>query len=1571
MFRYMTPYLRIVLLVLLVQVFNGIEPLAAQILSPLTVVDVTCPGGNDGSITYGLNGTGPFSVAWSDGSNGVPVGSVGCSYEVYINNTGAPQTDFQVPVNLANTVGMNPDFSDVIFTDTMGNPYTFWLQDYPTNNGATFWVLIPNLPSGTLTIIADYCGTSTVSASDPWNTFDFFDDFDDGDISDWPTLNCERALTSGEYCNQSVDTRYWSPGYSVHLFEHGSCFTSPYNGAASTISRTVSLPNYDYVIDYDDSITLELYGFCSGATGGHNESRADNVFMGNGSTASVGGSCSTVSNGWNYNTSNNFNVSTGTVDITLATDGGDCSNVNGWFDNVRIRRWSPDTIIVSIDSSTLWLKDSLPAGSYAVRVVDGNGNRFFDTVVVSSPPAITFNEGHVDPSCAATNGVAFVTPGGGTPGYSVSWSTGDVGDTARNLGAGTYTAIVVDTLGCVDSVSINVSNSGSGITLSTTQTDVKCKGDSTGSTTVTVNGGTPSYIYSWDNGAGTGSINNLAAGTYTVTVNDANGCLAITSVTITEPAQSLNSVLDSMFDVSCYGQSNGAAYTTATGGTTPYTYSWSPGGAATDDITGLTAGSYVLTVTDSNSCTTTATAVITEPTMALSITVDSSNDVSCKGLSDGAIYTTAIGGTTPYTYGWSTGTATGDDTTGLAAGTYNVTVTDAHGCTATTSATITEPALNLGISLDSTNDVSCKGLSDGAAYTTATGGTGPYTYFWAPGGAVTDDVTALAAGTYNVTVTDAHGCTANTSATITEPALNLSVVTDSTKDVSCFGLTDGAAYTTASGGTGPYTYLWAPGGAATDDITAQAAGNYTLTVTDAHGCTATTSANITEPSAALTITIDSTTDVSCKGLADGAIYTTAAGGTTPYTYSWSPGNGAGADTTGLAAGNYNVTVTDAHGCTATASASVTEPLLTLYIMIDSTQIASCNGIADGAIFSTADGGTGPYNIIWSPGGYTIDDPSGLLAGNYSATVTDAHGCTDTTSTTVGIPAQSLNIVVDSTTDVTCNGLADGAVYTTASGGLGNYSYAWSVGNAAGDDTTGLLAGTYSVTVSEGNGCSATATANITEPAFALAVTVDSTTDVTCNGLSNGAVYTTATGGTAPYTYAWSPGGAATDDITGVAANTYTLSVTDAHGCNTTVTATITEPAAALSLVLDSVTDVSCIGSGDGAIYTTASGGTPPYGFGWPVSGWSTDDITNAPAGTYTVDVTDANGCSDMITVMVSDPASPVSLSMGNITDVSCFGGNDGVATLVASGGAGGYTYTWSGSGAITDSISGLSPGSYTVTAADANGCTDTSSFSIGQPTELTIDAFDTDPSCLSVSNGTATATVRGGTQPVGYVWSTGDSTQNITDVASGSYNLTVTDANGCTATGSTTVGSDSLSISIDVQPDTVLPARGSATLSLNASTGLDMISWSPGAFLDDSTAATVVASPTDTTTFTVLATGINGCPATDSVTLYMEQEVYYWIPNAFTPNGDGRNDYFNIELVGNVKLIKFWVFDRWGELVFNGEQGGPGWDGTFKGKPLPPGVYVYHISIQTTQARAIATGTGAVKRFNGSVTLLR
>ncbi|MFH1320920.1 MAG: SprB repeat-containing protein [Bacteroidota bacterium] len=899
-----------------------------------------------------------------------------------------------------------------------------------------------------------------------------------------------------------------------------------------------------------------------------------------------------------------------------------------------------------------------------------------------------------------------------------------------------------------DTVTITLFTFGAAVGLMTS--NISCNGFSDGSATVTTSGGAPPFTYQWDDPAAQtdSAATGLDTGVYTVIITDVNGCDTTLSIVITEPLLLAVDISDSA-NASCYGSNDGSATLTASGGTAPYSYLWNDISAQTNaTATGLTAGTYSVTVTDSNGCTASDSIILTEPD-PLTANITASTNISCNGFNDGSATLTTSGGTPPYTYVWDTTPFQSSTTaTGLAQGIYNVTVTDSNGCDTTTSVTIIEPPL-LTANITGIIPVSCYGGNDGSATLTASGGTAPYSYLWDNNDAqTTATATGLTAATYSVTVTDNNGCNITVSVVINEPAA-LSANISSITDVGCYGGSDGSAMLTSSGGTPLYTYSWNTSPVQTSaTATGLEAGNYSVTVTDANGCDTTLSIIISEPSQ-LIATITSRINASCNGYSNGEAIVTPIGGISPYTYQWNdPNSQTSATATGLYAGMYTATVTDNNGCNALAIVIINEPAILSFSI--STTPANC-GNADGEACVTASGGIPPYTYFWNTAPVqNTSCATGLPAGCYDIIVTDSNGCA--AIGTVCISDLAITITVDWVNNITCYGGNDGGISITASGSTPPYSYSWNTNPLqTGSTATGLTAGSYTVTVTDANGCQATLTATVSQPLPIIPGI--NTIDVNCNGSSDGEASVIASGESPPYTYSWNTSPLQTGSTaTGLSAGNYAVTVTDAIGCNTTMNAVINEPPLLIANITSS-TDITCYGANDGSATVTSSGGIAPYTYLWNDGMTQTTTMaTSLSPGNYTVTVTDANGCITTASVMITEPPLLIA-SITSITNISCNGLCDGSATLTASGGTPPYTYFWNTTPFQTGTTAtGLCPGNYTVSVVDANDCNTTAGVTITEPPVLTgsITSFN-NVSCNGVNDGNATVTPTGGTQPYTYI----------------------------------------------------------------------------------------------------------------------------------------------------------------------------------------------------------------------------
>ncbi len=762
-------------------------------------------------------------------------------------------------------------------------------------------------------------------------------------------------------------------------------------------------------------------------------------------------------------------------------------------------------------------------------------------------------------------------------------------------------------------------------------TDALCNGGTDGTITASGIGGIGQYEYSTDgtNYQASPDFNGLAPGAYTVYASWNNSCVATTNVTIDEPSViSIGTV--SSTEPSCNGGSDGEVIISTTGGTPGYSYNWT-GGDADSIGNGFAAGTYTVTVTDANSCTTSQDFTLSQPPV-FSASITASTDLTCNGADDGTATAEGFGGTAPYTYAWSDG-QTDAAATGMTAGTHTVTVTDAGACTVTQTVTLAEPTA-LVASVTFNNDVGCNAGNDGSATASGSGGMSPYTFQWSNGESNAIAV-MLPAGTPTVTVTDVNGCTATETVTINEPTLLTASISVAT-DASCYGADDASATAQGSGGTTNYTYAWSSG-----DNTAQAInlepGVYTCTVTDANGCTATVDTVLNEPDT-LIGSISAGTNVSCNGGNDGSITATAAGGTpgTGYTYTWS-NNQQSAQISNLPAGTYTVTVTDANSCTSTVTAAVNEPSV-LSVNLTNVEDISCFGEQDGKATASATGGVFPYTYSWSNGGTAMTETT-LTVGTNSVTVTDANGCTATASTTISEPTQ-LSVVASGNVNI-CFG-SNTTLSASANGGVSPYSYHWNNGFVGASLTVSPNVTTqYTVYASDVNGCrSATDT---TQVLVLPMLSVNTTPDASiCEGDSV-QINAQASGSNSNYTYAWSTGQSTPGPfvVSPDTTTTYTITVTDNCGSPTVVKDIVitVNPLPDVDFEADTLEGCNPTTVNFTNNTTISEGGFNSSSWQWDFgNGETTNFISPAliydSAGTYTVSLiaTSKKGCTDSLVI---------------------------------------------------------------------------------------------------------------------------------------------------------------------------------------------------------------------------------------------------------------------------------------------------------------------------------------------------
>ncbi len=1092
----------------------------------------------------------------------------------------------------------------------------------------------------------------------------------------------------------------------------------------------------------------------------------------------------------------------------------------------------------------------LGANTYELQVSDLSGGwSVWPNIKILAPDITIINVITTEPSCSGSSNATIrveVSADNFSPftyQYSTngttwtSFTTAAYSHTFSGLAAGSYYVRVKDNSGYTvkwTTYPLSIS-SPSAVTFTTSSTNPSCNGGNNGNITVTAHGGTGSYSYSKDDVTWQGSniITPLTAGSYNIYVKDSLGCTptpASQSVTLTQPAAV--SFTTTSTNPTCNGYNNGNITVTAHGGTGSYNYSkddvtWQ----VSNIITPLTAGSYTIYVKDSLGCIPTPASQNVTLTQPASVTFTTApTNPTCNGGNNGFITVTAHGGTPPYKYSKDNITwQVSNIISLLTAGSYNIYVKDSLGCTPTPASqnvTLSQPAV-VTFTTAATNPT-CHGGNNGFITVTAHGGTPPYKYSkdnitWQ----VSNIISTLTAGSYNIYVKDSLGCTpipASQNVTLTQPAAV--TFTTAATNPSCNGSNNGFITVTAHGGTGSYKY-------SKDDVTWQVsniitpltAGSYTIYVKDSLGCTPTPASQnvtLTQP-AAVTFTT-APTNPTCNGGNNGFITITAHGGTGSYKYSkddatWQVSN----IISPLTVGSYTIYVKDSLGCIPTpASQNVTLTQPAAVTFTTSVINDSCSGSNNGSITVTALGGTPPYK-------YSKDDIhwqanktfSNLIAGIYTIYVKDSLGCTPTPIFENVTVSQPLTLVISPTpTNPNCFGLSNGQIVFTVNGGTSPYTnlYSSNMGvtwNPATSPITGLGAGSYEIKSTDSKLCSTTTTVVLTNPA-AMIATVTKTDVTTCFGNKTGQIKVTSpTGGSG--TYQFSDGGVwsgTLDSIiwNGLAAGSYEVEMRDAanQSCVSVLNNNLVINQPTQVTFTCKVQNILCFGQANGTITVIATGGTPGIpthywyskngGITWP-QGYPDSVFTGLSQGTYPILVKDANGCKQALPTneIITQPNKLlISSETKDESLIKCYGESLGKIFIQTSGGTPKIRYSidggvhFSAPTSAIDSFTNLPAGSYLTVVKDSNNCADTGNTNVISEPPLIKDSVTVGnvTPCYGDSTGYLLDSATGGTGLLKYTL-TGLAPYNwtglFTSLTGGNYTVTVIDQNGCSKTDNATI----------------------------------------------------------------------------------------------------------------------------------------------------------------------------------------
>ncbi|MBI4647583.1 MAG: gliding motility-associated C-terminal domain-containing protein, partial [Bacteroidia bacterium] len=1385
--------------------FDSVEIIqpAELIISDTTIVPANC-GASDGSISVTVTGgTTPFTYLWNDGQTESIADSLSADFYLVtvtdanncsiVSNFMVPNATAGIP-SITGTIhnrcyGMADGQAEVVISGGTP-PYTYLWTEGQTES------IADSLPAG------DYSVTITDNV---------------GCISTASVQIFENSEISATFNNVNDITCFGLADGSASVTVTGG--TQPYsylwnNGDTSDSLSALSAGLY-YVTVTDDSLCILI----------------DSIMINQPAilTAYISDSSNILCYG-----DNNGNV-------TVASVGGTIPHNYQWDD---------------VSSATTATVLGLAANEYYhVTVSDPNGCTVVDSVILSQPDSLVIDTNITSSVCGSFTGAIELVPSGGTLPYIYNWigypsNTDSILD---SISSGSYTVSVSDNNGCDVVLVVDVPDIGAGTPSVLSIAHIDCYGDSSGSITVGMTGGAPPFSYLWSDGQTTMTASNLSADLYSVTINDASGCIALLSnITVSENPQIIISFINHSY-VSCYGSSDGQVTADASGGLGGYSYQWDDPLNTTDSIlTGISSGLYHITVTDIINCLQTDSIIIAQPVSLVS-SISNIFNISCYGGNDGFAEVSVNGGILPYDYLWDNQSfSTTQTATTLEADIYyHVTITDLNGCIKVDSVMLTQPS---EIIIDTNIIAANCGASDGIIEITPSGGIAPYSYNWLGFPFNTDSILEnIPAGNYSVEITDSLGC--DKLFTISLP--NQGAGTASVSNIvhnTCFGDSSGSISVSVLNGTPPYIYSWSDG--QNDSIaTGLAAGLYSVTIIDSLGCNTYIQDIEIEDGSQIIVSIDSLIEVTCTGLSDGQIYISVTGGTSPYGCLWDdPGFSTDSLVTNLAAGIYHIAVTDANGCTTIDTIQIDEPLPVNAEITDSMNV-SCYGDNDGFALVTASGGTPAYSYEWDNATSSITQTVlNLLAGiYYHVTVTDFHGCTGIDSV---ILTEPLQIQIDTTIIAANCGASDGIIEVSPSEGVAPYSYNWP-GYPLNTDSIleSIPTGTYSVEITDANGCDELF--SILVPNQGAGTPSVNIVDNNCYGDTTGSINVSIAGGNPPYNYTWSNG---QNDSTAVnlGAGLYSVTIIDSLGCTTLIPNIPVDEGTSIIITFDDITDVSCNGLSDGSATAEANGGMSPYSYQWDDTGMSVDStVNNLAAGVYHVTITDSNGCTATDTVIITEPL-PIITTITDSTNITCYNGNDGYAFVSVSGGSGIYTYQWDNtSSSTTPSVINLVAGVYYhVTVSDSEGCIKTDSVILSQPLQIQIDTTVTAASC-GASDGIIELIPSGGVSPYIYNWlgyplNTDSILENI---PWGLYTVEITDANGCDSLFSVFVpdeGAGIVSVSNIVHNSCYEDSTGSITVSIVGGVPPYIYDWSDGQ--DSITAVNLGAG-----VYNVIVTDDNGC----------------------------------------------------------------------------------------------------------------
>lgn len=1149
----------------------------------------------------------------------------------------------------------------------------------------------------------------------------------------------------------------------------------------------------------------------------------------------------------------------------------------------------------------------------------------------------------------ACNGKITITVYGSNQPYYFEWGSSGapiVNDFYNDsLCAGNYSVTITDNNNNFVDFSSNIIEEPSEIGLIKNIKSPKCYGGNDGEINILTLGDYPPFIWSWNNGFSTESLDSLISGEYILTTYDNNNCFRVDTFKVNDPDEITSTIFSDT--VSCIGICDGQAIITALTGVSPFDYLWGSG-TNNDTVNNLCFGFNYVTIFDDSGCVKVDSVFIENPDPLIinNILVDSACFNSC----DGKISFDIEGGSEPYNIEWIFNTNIIDTLNysldNLCQGLYTINFSDSKNC-------LNSELINLN---EKDSFIISSTIIDDSCYNSCSGeiivnvlnvNESNLSYSWSNGVINSNINSNLCSDTILLEITDNSLCRDSFLFIVQEPE-KLRIDSFFINQNDCFGDNNGSISINITGGSGSITTTWSNSTnyiSNNQNISNLESGYYNLEIIDAHDCLFDTIFEVYQPDSLYVITSEFST--SCFGLSDGSINLAIFGGVEPYYINWLNNPSDSSYIENLFSGEYIYTVIDSNNCNLTDTAIVLQP--DEIIVTDSISDVICHGEQTGMININVSGGTPQYFFDWSNSA-SSEDVFNLSAGNYSLILSDLNGCIKIKNFIVDEPLFPITTSFD-IINIECFGENNGEIDLSVSGGTSPYQFQWS--NAAtSEDIFDLEAGSYSVIIIDSNLCEYTAITTINQNDLISINSVSSSP--ICHADSNGTIQiTSTTGGLPPYTYLFSNGD--TNFITNVSSGLYTLVVTDSLGCENNFQFNISETDELLYNIL-SQKNVSCFGDNDGMIEGLASGGTQPYNFLWS-NNEITENINNLFAGNYSLTIEDSNGCIITQSFLINEP-NEIVISNQFIEDVACYGGETGMIDINVTGGTPQYSYNWNNSINSEDLIN-IAAGNYYLILTDANGCEKTKTFLIEEPLfPIVINSLIDDVTCYGGNDGNINLSVSGGLSPYTILWNNGQNLFNLNNLSSGTYNANIIDDNNCSELFEIEIN-EPLELSMDfIISNASCSENNDGNIYSNISGGSLPYNylWSNGEITPD----LINVSKGQ---YNLSVTDNNGCVISSDII-----EVYFdglggciEIPSAFTPNGDGIHDEWVIYGLDNFPETKVNVFNRWGQKIFSSTGYNIKWDGkSQKGADLPIATYYYIIELPNND-----------KIFNGTVTIKR